>query len=229
MRAGLDDYDAVRATRALERFVVEELSNWYIRRNRRRFWKTEADRDKAAAYQTLHEVLVTLTTLLAPFLPFTSEEMYDNLVRSVEPEAPESVHLRDYPVADASKVDAALDRDMAALLAAVNLGRSARSKANVKVRQPLPAALVWARDPETFAAIGRMQDQLLDELNVKALGRIDDPSAYATYVIRPNLAVLGPKYGRALGAIRSALAEADPAQVAATVRAGEPLELAAGG
>ena len=143
--------------------MVDELSNWYIRRNRRRFWKTEADRDKAAAYQTLREALVTLTMLLAPFLPFTSEEMYDNLVRSVDPEATVSVHLLDYPLADAAKVDAALDRDMAALLAAVNLGRSARNKASVKVRQPLPAALVWARDSETYAAIERMQDQLLDE------------------------------------------------------------------
>ncbi len=167
--------------------------------------------------------------LLAPFLPFTSEEMYDNLVRSVDPEATVSVHLLDYPLADAAKVDAALDRDMAALLAAVNLGRSARNKASVKVRQPLPAALVWARDPETYAAIERMQDQLLDELNVKALGHIDDPSVYATYVIRPNLSVLGPKYGKALGGIRAALAEADPARVAATVRAGESLELVAGG
>jgi isoleucyl-tRNA synthetase len=229
VRACLDDFDAQGATRALERFVVDELSNWYIRRNRRRFWKTEADRDKAAAYQTLREALVTLTMLLAPFLPFTSEEMYDNLVRSVDPEATVSVHLLDYPLADAAKVDAALDRDMAALLAAVNLGRSARNKASVKVRQPLPAALVWARDPETYAAIERMQDQLLDELNVKALGHIDDPSVYATYVIRPNLSVLGPKYGKALGGIRAALAEADPARVAATVRAGESLELVAGG
>ncbi|HQZ91255.1 MAG TPA: isoleucine--tRNA ligase [Thermomicrobiales bacterium] len=229
VRACLDDFDAQGATRALERFVVDELSNWYIRRNRRRFWKTEADRDKAAAYQTLREALVTLTMLLAPFLPFTSEEMYDNLVRSVDPEATVSVHLLDYPLADAAKVDAALDRDMAALLAAVNLGRSARNKASVKVRQPLPAALVWARDPETYAAIERMQDQLLDELNVKALGHIDDPSVYATYVIRPNLSLLGPKYGKALGGIRAALAEADPARVAATVRAGESLELVAGG
>jgi len=229
VRAALNDYDAQSATRALERFVVEELSNWYIRRNRRRFWKTEADRDKAAAYLTLHEVLVTLTTLLAPFLPFTTEEMYDNLVRSIDPAAPVSVHLCDYPLADASKVDAQLDRDMAALLAAVNLGRSARNKASVKVRQPLPAVLVWAREPETYAAIERMQDQLLDELNVKALGQIDDPSTYATYVIRPNLAKLGPKYGKALGAIRAALAEADPATVAATMRDGGSLELTAGG
>ncbi|RIK45161.1 MAG: isoleucine--tRNA ligase [Chloroflexi bacterium] len=225
VRAALDDYDAQAATRVLERFTVDELSNWYIRRNRRRFWKTEADRDKAAAYLTLHEVLTTLTTLLAPFIPFLTEEMYANLVRSIDPDAPVSVHLTDYPLADAGKVDPALDRDMTALLSAVNLGRAARGKASAKVRQPLPAVLVWARDEATYQAIERMQDQLLDELNVKQLGRIDDPSLYANYVIRPNLALLGPKYGKQLGALRAALAAADPAQVAQLARAGQPVEV----
>ncbi|HEX5164898.1 MAG TPA: isoleucine--tRNA ligase, partial [Thermomicrobiales bacterium] len=225
VRAALDDYDQVTATRAFERFVVEELSNWYIRRNRRRFWKTEADRDKAAAYLTLYEVLVTLSGLLAPFVPFLADEMYDNLVLSVEPDAAPSVHLTDYPVADGAKVDAALDRDMAALLQAVNLGRAARNKANVKVRQPLPEVRVWARDEATLAAVERMQDQLLDELNVKGLGRIDDPAQYATYVIRPNLSLLGPKYGKRLGELRGLLAGADPATVAATIRSGDELAL----
>jgi isoleucyl-tRNA synthetase len=227
VRARLDDYDAAAATRVLERFVVEELSNWYIRRNRRRFWKTEADRDKAAAYLTLYEVLTTLAGLLAPFIPFLADELYDNLVRSLQPEAPVSVHLTDFPVADASKVDAALDRDMAALLAAVNLGRAARNKASVKVRQPLPEVRVWARDDATYAAVERMQAQLLDELNVKALGRIDDPSVYATYVVRPNLAVLGPKYGKRLGALRAALAAAEPADVARAAREGRYVVVAA--
>ncbi|MEX2315415.1 MAG: class I tRNA ligase family protein, partial [Thermomicrobiales bacterium] len=225
VRAALDDYDQVAATRALERFVVEELSNWYIRRNRRRFWKTEADRDKAAAYLTLYEVLVTMSGLLAPFTPFLADEIYDNLVLTVEPEAAPSVHLTDYPVADASRIDAALDGDMAALLQAVNLGRAARNKANVKVRQPLPEVRVWARTEATLAAIERMQEQLLDELNVKTLGRIDDPAQYATYVIRPNLALLGPKYGKQLGAVRGLLAEADVTTVAQTIRAGQELRL----
>ena len=224
-RAALDAYDAVTATRALERFVVEELSNWYIRRNRRRFWKTEADRDKAAAYLTLYEALTTLTGLLAPFVPFLADELYDNLVRSVSPAAPASVHLTDYPTFDPAKVDATLDRDMAALLAAVNLGRAARNKASVKVRQPLPEARVWARDPATVAALERMQDQLLEELNVKAFGAIEQPDQYATYNVRPNLALLGPKYGKQLGAIRQALAAADLAIVARAARNGEPVAL----
>ncbi|MBX6342509.1 MAG: class I tRNA ligase family protein, partial [Thermomicrobiaceae bacterium] len=142
VRDRIGDYDSLAAARAIEEFVVEELSNWYIRRNRRRFWKTESDRDKAAAYLTLHEVLVTVTKLLAPFVPFITEVMYQNLVRSVDPEAPVSVHLCDFPEVDEAKVDPALDRDMAALLHVVGLGRAARNKANVKVRQPLPRVLV---------------------------------------------------------------------------------------
>jgi isoleucyl-tRNA synthetase len=222
-RAALDDYDAVTATRALEHFVVEELSNWYIRRNRRRFWKTEADRDKAAAYLTLYEVLTTLAGLLAPFVPFLADELYDNLVRSLDPAAPASVHLTDYPTPDAAKVDAALDRDMAALLQAVNLGRAARNKASVKVRQPLPEVLVWAADAAKVAALERMQAQLLDELNVKAFGAIAQPDQYATYVVRPNLALLGPKYGKQLGALRQSLNAADQLAVARAARNGEPV------
>ena len=225
VRERLDDYDQATATRAIEAFTVEELSNWYIRRNRRRFWKTEADRDKAAAYLTMYEVLTTLTGLVAPFIPFLADELYENLVRSVNPDAPVSVHLTDFPVADSTQVDAQLDRDMAALLQAVELGRSARNKASVKVRQPLPTVLVWARDAAKIDAIERMQDQLLDELNVKALGRIDDPAKYATYVIRPNLALLGPKYGKRVGAVRAALAAMDVTTVAVAIRSGGSLDL----
>ncbi|MFW6074065.1 MAG: isoleucine--tRNA ligase [Chloroflexota bacterium] len=225
VRAGLDDYDPVRPTRALERFVVEELSNWYIRRNRRRFWKTEADRDKAAAYQTLYEVLTTVTRLLAPFIPFMTEEMYQNLVVSLEENAPRSVHLTDFPVSDASKVDEALNRDMAALLRVTNLGRAARSKANAKVRQPLPALNVWARDRDLIASVQTLQDQLLDELNVKALVPIDSPEEYAEYKLKPNFAALGPKYGKQMNALRGKIMALDPAEVARTFRAGETVTL----
>jgi isoleucyl-tRNA synthetase len=221
----LADYDVASATRTLEYFTVEELSNWYIRRNRRRFWKTEADRDKAAAYQTLYEVLTTLCRLLAPMIPFTVEEMYENLVRSVQPDAPVSVHLTDFPVSDPSKVDADLNRDMAAVLAAVGVGRAARNNASVKVRQPLPTAYIWARDRKVVEAVERLQDQLLDELNVKELKRIDDPSEYATYGIRPNFALLGPKYGKQLNDIRQALTTLDPAEVARTLRADGNVEV----
>ncbi|MGH2369880.1 MAG: DUF5915 domain-containing protein, partial [Chloroflexota bacterium] len=229
VRAALDRYAPDTAAKAIERFTVDELSNWYIRRNRRRFWKTEADRDKAAAYLTLHEVLVTLTKLLAPFIPFLADELYDNLGRSVQPEAPASVHLTDFPVPDPAKVDEALDREMAALLAAVGLGRAARTKASAKVRQPLPAVLVWARDPAVLDAVERMQDQLLDELNVKRFERVEQPELYASYDVRPNLPLLGPKYGRQVGAIRQALAAADAGDLARAVRAGASVTLEAGG
>jgi isoleucyl-tRNA synthetase len=225
VRAGLEEYDAVRATRAIERFTVEELSNWYIRRNRRRFWKSEADRDKAAAYQTLYEVLTTLTRLLAPFLPFTTEEMYQNLVRELDRQAPASVHLTTYPVSDPAKVDAELDRTMSALLEATTLGRAARNKASVKVRQPLPKVHLWARDRSVAEAVERLQDQFLDEINVKTFEIIESPEEYATYQVRPNLALLGPKYGRDLAAVREALAAADPAEVARKARAGHGVAL----
>ena len=229
VRAGLDDYDPVRATKAIENFAVEELSNWYIRRNRRRFWKTEADRDKAAAYQTLYEVLVDLAKLMAPFTPFLTEEMYQNLVVAVQPGAPRSIHLTSYPEVDASKVDAALDRDMAALLRVTNLGRAARNKANVKVRQPLSTLYIWARNGEVRSGVDALRDQLLDELNVKSIAWIDDPAEYAEYQIKPNFAVLGPKYGKQMNALRGAIMQLDPAQTAATFRVGEQVTVALNG
>jgi len=229
VRRGLDGYDPDGAARAIERFTVEELSNWYIRRNRRRFWKSEGDRDKAAAYQTLYEALTTLSRLLAPFLPFLAEAIYDNLVRNVDAAAPESVHLTAFPEPDPAKVDEALSHDMAAVLEVVSAGHAARQEAAVKVRQPLPAILVHAREPETLAAITRLQDQVLDELNVKALKPLTDPGEVVSYDIRPNLRVLGPKYGKRLGTIRQALAAVEPAEVAAKVEAGEPIPLAVDG
>ncbi|MCM8747578.1 isoleucine--tRNA ligase [Thermomicrobiaceae bacterium CFH 74404] len=228
-RERIADYDSAAACRAIQDFVVEELSNWYIRRNRRRFWKTESDRDKAAAYLTLYEVLVTLAKLLAPFIPYTAEAMYQNLVRSVDPSAPESVHLTDYPEPDEGKVDAALAQDMAWLLRAVELGRAARNKANVKVRQPLPRVLVGSRVPEALEAVRRLHDQLLDELNVKAFDVIERPEEYLTYRVRPNLPVLGPRLGPKLPALQRALAEADPAQVARAVRANRPVTVVVDG
>ncbi len=229
VRAGLDDYDPVRATRAIENFAIEELSNWYIRRNRRRFWKTEADRDKAAAYQTLYEVLVELSKLMAPFIPFTTEEMYQNLVVAVEQDAPRSIHLTAYPEVDASRVDADLDRDMAALLRVTNLGRAARNKANVKVRQPLATLYIWARNGEVRQGVDSLQEQLLDELNVKRIDWIDDPAEYAEYQVKPNFAVLGPKYGKQMNALRGAIMQLDPASVAGAFRAGETVSVALNG
>ncbi len=225
VREALDAYHPDSAAGEIERFVVEELSNWYIRRNRRRFWKSESDRDKSAAYHTLYETLLTVTKLLAPFIPFATEAMYQNLIRTLDASAPESVHLTDYPAAHPDAIDADLSQDMSAVLEVVRLGRAARGEANVKVRQPLPAVLVYSREPAVMAAIERLQDQVIDELNVKEVRPLLELGQVVSYDIRPKLPVLGPKYGRQLGAIRAALAAEPPASVAERVQAGQNVDL----
>ncbi len=218
-------YEPDAAATEIEQFVVEELSNWYIRRNRRRFWKSETDADKAAAYHTLYGCLTTVVGLLAPFIPFVAEEIYQNLVRNVDAAAPESVHLTDFPAVDESLIDAALSDQMRAVIEAVRLGRAARSTASVKVRQPLPAVLIYTRNREDFDAIELLRDQVLEELNVKEIRPLSDVGEVVTYSIRPNLPVLGPKYGKQLGAIRQALAAADSGMVAGLVGAERSVEL----
>ena len=225
VRDRLDDYDPSAAARAIEHFVVEELSNWYIRRNRRRFWKTESDQDKLAAYTTLHDCLTTLTGLLAPFVPFLADEMYRNLVRAADVTAPDSVHLIRFPEADSAAIDESLADDMAAALDVVKLGHAARQEAAVKVRQPLPGLLVYTRDPKDLHAVQRLSDLVLDELNVKEIRPLTDPGDVVAYNVRPNLSLLGPKYGKRLGAIRQALAAADAAEVARNVEATRPFDL----
>src|SRR5207245_4099947 len=140
----LDEYDPAGASRPVEAFI-DDLSNWYVRRSRRRFWKSEGDADKRAAYFTLYQVLRTLTLTLAPFVPFLSERIYQDVVRSVEPRAPARVHLCDFPTADRARVDEPLNALMQAVRTLVALGRSARGRARIKVRQPLPAVLLVTR------------------------------------------------------------------------------------
>ena len=225
VRAALDAYSPERAARAIERFTIDELSNWYIRRNRRRFWKSESDRDKAAAYQTLYECLTTLARVLAPFTPFLSEAIYQNLVGAIDPQAPVSVHLTDYPAADFSRIDETLSRDMDAVLEIVSAGHAARQEAGVKVRQPLPALLVYARDRDMLESALRLREQILDELNVKSIHPLSDPGNYVTYSIRPNLRQLGPRLGKKLNAVRSALEVADHGAIVERIGKGLAVEL----
>jgi len=225
VRKNLDDYNIQDAARAIEQFVVEELSNWYIRRNRRRFWKPESDQDKSYAYETLYDSLVLIARLVAPILPFLSETMYQNLVRSIDKESPESVHLTDYPMADPSHVDETLSREMAAVLAVVRLGRSARSEANIKIRQPLPAILVHTSDPRDAEGVVRLKDLILEELNVKDVRALDELGDVVSHEIKPNLPRLGPKYGKKIGAIRASLASADATVIADAVEAGKIVDL----
>ena len=229
----LEAYDPTAAGRAIEGFV-DELSNWYVRRSRRRFWKSEDDADKAAAYGTLYECLTTLSMLLAPFTPYVAEEMYRNLVAAGGGEAAESVHLAAWPEAEASLVDAERARAMRLVQRLASLGRAARSKAGVKVRQPLPAVMVGVRSAGERAAVERYAPMLLDELNVKAIGFLEGDSgegsgALVEYVIKPNLPVLGPRLGKAVGPLRRAMQELDgpvAAGIARAAEAGETIEIA---
>jgi isoleucyl-tRNA synthetase len=164
----MDGYNPTAATRRIEEFV-DNLSNWYVRRNRRRFWKSESDADKLAAYTTLYQCLVTLSQLLAPFVPFVAEELYQNLCRSVDPEARESVHLNDFPAADEAKIDDKLNSDVELAMRISSLGRAARAKAGIKVRQPLTKAVVKVETKEEKRALEKLGSEVMEEINVKQL------------------------------------------------------------
>jgi len=166
--AGLDAYNPTEAGRRVESFV-NDLSNWYVRRSRRRFWKSESDADKLAAYTTLYECLVTLSKLLAPFTPFLAEELYQNLVCLAFPQAPDSVHLADFPVADVTKIDKQLATDIRLVMRVSSLGRAARSQAGIKVRQPLAKVVVKVESGKERESLERLMPQVLEELNVKGL------------------------------------------------------------
>ncbi len=213
----LDDYDPYGATLAVEPFL-DDLTNWYVRRSRRRFWKSEQDADKEAAYATLYHVLLTLSKLLAPFVPFVTEKMYQNLARSADRSAAESVHLCDWPTAEESLVDRKLLDRMALAMQIAALGRSARSTSNIKLRQPLAKALIYAG--ERAADLGPLADLVADELNVKALEFVATEAELVQYEIGllPNL--LGPKHGKRFPLLRQAVAAADATALARRFQAG---------
>ena len=216
----LDNYDAKTAGDALESFV-DQLSNWYVRRNRRRFWKSTDPEDTQAAYLTLYECLNTAHKLMAPFIPFLAENIYQNLVRSVDPDAPESVHLTDWPEADAAWQNDELLFEIGVVQKVVGLARQAREQSGVRVRQPL--ALLRVRSPDDVAAkaLAAHQDQILEELNVKGIEFIARDDAHVSYRIKPNLPVLGKKYGKQIPQIRIALQDFPGAEIAANVARGE--------
>jgi isoleucyl-tRNA synthetase len=220
--SALENVAPSEITRSIEKFV-DELSNWYVRRSRRRFWKSESDEDKTAAYRTLHEVLLTLCQLIAPVIPFTAEEMYQNLKSPLQ-DAPESVHLCAWPQVDESLRNDALVREVEGVLQATSLGHAARKDSKLKVRQPLRKVLVQAPSPELRAGIENWRETILDELNVKELELLDDTGDLVTYSLKANLPKLGPKFGKQIGAIRSALENASPEdakRIGEAVRRGE--------
>ncbi len=204
----LDDYDVTAAGRAIGEFV-DELSNWYVRRSRRRFWKAEDDADKKAAHSTLYECLSAVAKLSAPFTPFIAEALYQNLTVNVYDDAPESVHLADWPEYEEVLVDRDLSSRMDAARRIVALGRTARNSAAIKTRQPLREVVVVGESEDGMFREGveSLQNIILDELNVKEL-RFGEPEDVTDYDLKPDLSVVGPKYGKLAPGIRQALAEA---------------------
>jgi len=226
---GYENYDVLSATRPIENFV-DNLSNWYLRRSRRRFWKSESDSDKQSAYQTLYECLVTVAKLLAPTMPFLSEAMYRNLVTSVDSAAPESVHLAMWPVYDEGLIDQQVMDNMRLAQKLVQLGLAARNvpEPPLKVRQPLAEAIVVVRNFSEQAVVQALADIIADELNVKAVRLADSGSDMASYSLNPLPMVLGRALRGDFPKVQKALREGSPADVAQwakTLLAGENITL----
>ena len=200
----LANYRIPESARALQEFV-DEMSNWYVRRSRERFWAKGMEQDKINAYMTLYTALVTISKAAAPMIPFMTEDIYQNLVRSIDTDAPESIHLCDFPEVKEEWIDKNLEADMEELLKVVVLGRAARNTANIKNRQPIGTMFVKAeKEMDTF-----FTDIIADELNVKEVKFAKDVESFISYSFKPQLRTVGPKYGKLLGGIRQALSEID--------------------
>ncbi|MBN1121736.1 MAG: isoleucine--tRNA ligase [Anaerolineae bacterium] len=216
-----ENYDVPGATRPIVDFI-DSLSNWYLRRSRRRFWKSESDTDKQSAYLTLYECLVTVSKLLAPTMPFVSEAIYRNLVTTVDKDAPESVHLASWPEFEERLVDQPLMDEMQTVMRLVSLGHAARNNAQIKVRQPL-SEVVFSL-PAAQAETVRYYDALIaDELNVKAVGILDEPGDVVTYKLNPLPKVLGPRFGKDFPAIQKLLREGESRRYAEALLEGQAI------
>ena len=200
----LANYRIPEAARALQEFV-DDMSNWYVRRSRERFWAKGMEQDKINAYMTLYTALVTISKAAAPMIPFMTEEIYQNLVRSIDKTAPESIHLCDFPAVDEAHIDSELEAKMDEVLKIVVMGRAARNTANIKNRQPI--AKMFVKAPEKLPEF--YQEIIEDELNVKSVEFTNDVRSFTSYTFKPQLKTVGPKYGKQLGNIKKALAELD--------------------
>ena len=223
-----ESYDVPNATRPIEGFV-EKLSTWYLRRSRRRFWKSESDSDKQAAYSTLYTALVTVAKLLAPSMPFLAEELYQNLVRSVDEAAPESVHLAEWPAVLPEMIDESLNRDMALVMRLVSLGHSARQKANRKVRQPLAEAAFSVGNASERRAVEMYAELFTDELNVKQVRLLDTATEAVSHSVKPLPKQLGQKYGNKFPAIQKAILAMNAEEAAHTLLEGKSLNVQVNG
>ena len=214
----LENYKIPETARALDDFV-DQMSNWYVRRSRERFWAKGMEQDKINAYMTLYTALVTVAKLAAPMIPFMTEDIYRNLVCANDPSAPQSVHLCDFPVANPAYVDKQLEEDMEEVLKIVVMGRAARNTANIKNRQPIGTMFVKAEK----ALSDFYQEIIEEELNVKEVKFTDDVREFTTYTFKPQLKTVGPKYGKQLGGIKEYLANVDGNEAMDKLNAGENL------
>ncbi len=220
----IDNYDAKGAGEAIESFV-DQLSNWYIRRNRRRFWKAEAGDDKQSAYLTLHECIDVVHRLMAPFMPFLSEAVYQNLVRSSTAEALSSVHMTEWPTVNDQYIDDALLYEVDVVQRVVGLGRSAREASKVRIRQPLSKLLIRVPNEEAGKAVKNHDQQILEELNVKEIEFAARDAELVTYRLKPNLPRIGKQYGKLVPKIKQALIDADGGVIANACAKGESFTL----
>jgi isoleucyl-tRNA synthetase len=229
----LDAFEPDRATEAIAS-LLDDLTNWYLRRSRRRFWakagaSEASDADKNAAYDTLYDVLVTMTKVLAPFMPFVVETMYQNLVRAVDPDSPESVHHELWPAADAEEIDEALLGEMSTVMRLVSLGHAARNKSNRKLRQPLAEAAFYVPTAQEQEIVQRYEGLIRDELNVKLVRLLDTASEAADYRLKALPKQLGQKYGSSFPVIRDAVNGLDAEAVGTELLAGRSIQIEAGG
>ena len=202
-------YHITRAARSIQDFIIDDLSNWYVRRSRRRYWRAEMNDDKTAAYTTLYEVLVTLSKLLAPFMPFVAEEIYRNLVVPADKDAPESVHLCDYPESDPALIDSNLEAGMHEVMRAVTLVRAGRNRSRIKVKQPLAGVRFSPGEKVDDDILASLLEHLKEEVNVKQVLIEDDLSEYVSFAVVPRFDVLGPRLGDKMKHLKSVLDDLD--------------------
>jgi len=214
----MEAYDVTKAARLVSSFTIDQLSNWYVRRSRRRFWKSEINKNKLSAYQTLYECLITIAKLTSPFSPFIAEELFLNLNSVTKRDGSESIHLSVYP--STTYFEEVLEEKMDVAQRVVYLTRSIRAKNNLKVRQPLLKMMV-AIDKSKRDALGKMRDVILEEVNIKDLVILEDDSAIVNKSAKPNFKVVGPKYGKLVKPLTNAIKDLNKEQIAAIEKSGE--------
>jgi len=217
IRQNLDNLDITDAARIMES-LIDDISNWYVRRSRERYWKPEMDNDKIAAYLTLYEALISFIKMAAPFVPFITEEIYQNLVRTAYPDAPVSIHLCDFPEVKEELIDETLEHKMELARKIVELGRAARNKGKVKNRQPLQKMMVQLRNFDDKKLVLDLSDIIKEELNIKEIEYIDVAEEYFTYTVKPRFDLLGPKYGKLMSAIARAISSAKATELITSAR-----------